>query len=97
MGFLEQVLEGQINNIEAGMSDSDIQLKIGPRPIEPVLSVLGLTDVAEPYTKMFAKIPFDPSVYTQASDESQFVGVITKRTSGAAAPIENVVADASAA
>jgi len=75
MTFLEQVLEGKINNIEAGMNDTDIQLKIGSKPIEPVLAALGLTDLAEPYTKLFAKIPFDASMYAQASSESNFIGV----------------------
>lgn len=75
MGLLEQVLGGKVDNNESGMSDTDIQLEIGAKPIAPVLSALGLTDVAEPFTKIFAKIPFDPSMYSQASDESHFIGI----------------------
>lgn len=75
MGFLEQVKEGKISNLDVNMSDTDIQLKVGARPIAPILDHLGVADLAEPYTKLFAKIPFDLSAYSQASSESHFVGV----------------------
>lgn len=75
MSFLEQVVEGKISNIKTYMSDTDIQLKIGARPIEPVLDHLGITDVAEPYTKLFAKIPADLSLYSHPSSDSHFIGV----------------------
>lgn len=75
MSFLEQVIEGKVNNLEVSMSDTDIQLEIGAKPIQPILDHLGVADLAEPYTKLFAKIPSDLSVYSQASSESHFIGV----------------------
>ncbi|MBD3181457.1 formate--tetrahydrofolate ligase [Candidatus Poribacteria bacterium] len=75
MGFLEQVVDGKINNLEAKMSDTDIQMKIGSKPIQPILDHLGVSDLAEPYTKLFAKIPSDLSAYSPASSESHFIGV----------------------
>jgi formate--tetrahydrofolate ligase len=72
---LEQVIEGKVNNLEARMDDTDIQLKIGARSIGPVLDHLGVADVAEPYTKLFAKIPSDLSAYSSASSKGHFIGV----------------------
>lgn len=75
MSFLKQVIDGKINNLEAQMSDTDIQMEIGARPIQPILDNLGIADVAEPYTKLFAKIPSDLSAYKSAPSESHFIGV----------------------
>ena len=75
MSFLEEVVEGKVSNLEVQMSDTDIQLKIGARPIEPILDHLGITDVAEPFTKLFAKIPSDLSAYSSPPSESHFIGV----------------------
>lgn len=75
MSLLEDIKNGKVNNLEKYMSDTEIQEKIGARSIDPILEVLELKDIAEPYTKLFAKLPFDPSKYKRSIGESHFIGV----------------------